>query len=271
MTKTLFSIGEMAKLFAVSVPTMRYYDQIGLLPPEYTDPATGYRYYSTRQFERLNTIKYLRGLSVPIGKIKCVCENRELPGLVGLLREQQGEIARHRQELELAEQKLQNRLAQLEEAQTGQREVIEERWFGPRPVAYLRREIPLDEDLELPIRELERQNRLEAAMFLGKVGVAVSREDLLTRRMDRFCGIFVFLEGREQAEAQTCLAASEYLVLRFGGVHQDAASYYRQMLAYLSERGYRLAGDSVEIALIDGGITGDEAQFVTELQIPFSR
>ena len=76
---------------------------------------------------------------------------------------------------------------------------------------------------------------------------------------------------REQAEAQTCLAASEYLVLRFGGVHQDAASYYRQMLAYLSERGYRLAGDSVEIALIDGGITGDEAQFVTELQIPFSR
>ena len=129
MTKTLFSIGEMAKLFAISVPTLRYYDQIGLLPPEYTDPATGYRYYSTRQFERLNTIKYLRGLSVPIGKIKCVCENRELPGLVGLLREQQGEIARHRQELELAEQKLQNRLAQLEEAQTGQREVIEEHAF----------------------------------------------------------------------------------------------------------------------------------------------
>ena len=63
MTKTLFSIGEMAKLFAISVPTLRYYDQIGLLPPEYTDPATGYRYYSTRQFERLNTIKYLRGLS----------------------------------------------------------------------------------------------------------------------------------------------------------------------------------------------------------------
>lgn len=86
-----------------------------------------------------------------------------------------------------------------------------------------------------------------------------------------FAAFLCSWKGREQAEAQTCLAASEYLVLRFGGVHQDAASYYRQMLAYLSERGYRLAGDSVEIALIDGGITGDEAQFVTELQIPFSR
>ena len=49
----LFRIGEVAKMCHMSVGTLRYYEQMGLLQPEYTDPATGYRYYSVRQFEQL--------------------------------------------------------------------------------------------------------------------------------------------------------------------------------------------------------------------------
>ena len=67
--KELFTIGEVAKLFDVNIRTLRYYDGIGLLKPERTDPESGYRYYSTRQFERLNTIKYLRALNMHIEKI----------------------------------------------------------------------------------------------------------------------------------------------------------------------------------------------------------
>lgn len=65
----LFTIGEMAKLFGINAKTLRYYDEIGLIRPEHTDPMTGYRYYSTGQFERLNTIKYLRALDMPLAKI----------------------------------------------------------------------------------------------------------------------------------------------------------------------------------------------------------
>lgn len=49
----LFRIGEVAKIYHMSVGTLRHYEQMGLLQPEYTDPATGYRYYSVRQFEQL--------------------------------------------------------------------------------------------------------------------------------------------------------------------------------------------------------------------------
>lgn len=49
----LFRIGEVAKMCHMNVGTLRYYEQMGLLQPEYTDPATGYRYYSVRQFEQL--------------------------------------------------------------------------------------------------------------------------------------------------------------------------------------------------------------------------
>ena len=60
--KSNFTIGEVSKLFDMNVRTLRYYDSIGLLRPEEVDGETGYRYYSLKQFEALNTIKYLRTL-----------------------------------------------------------------------------------------------------------------------------------------------------------------------------------------------------------------
>lgn len=56
-------------MFHISVGSLRRYEQAGLLKPEYTDPETGYRYYSARQFEVLNTIRYLRVLDMPLGQI----------------------------------------------------------------------------------------------------------------------------------------------------------------------------------------------------------
>ena len=58
--KDLYQIGEVARLFHLSISLLRHYDKTGLVTPEYTDPDTGYRYYSIRQFECLNTIRYLR-------------------------------------------------------------------------------------------------------------------------------------------------------------------------------------------------------------------
>ena len=39
--KKLFLIGEVAKMFHISMGTLRHYEQAGLLTPEYTDPDTG--------------------------------------------------------------------------------------------------------------------------------------------------------------------------------------------------------------------------------------
>jgi DNA-binding transcriptional MerR regulator len=39
----MFSIGEFARLGAVSIRTLRHYDEIDLLQPAEVDPVTGYR------------------------------------------------------------------------------------------------------------------------------------------------------------------------------------------------------------------------------------
>lgn len=68
--KDFFSIGEVSKLFHISVSSLRHYENIGLLHPKYISPDTGYRYYGTEQFEVLNTIRYLRVLDMPLTEIE---------------------------------------------------------------------------------------------------------------------------------------------------------------------------------------------------------
>lgn len=111
--KKLFLIGEIAKMFHISMGTLRHYEQAGLLTPEYTDPDTRYRYYGTRQFELLNTIRYLRVLDFPLAQIKTFLDNRDTDVIEEKLVHQKEVIARKQKELELISRKIDHRLEQL--------------------------------------------------------------------------------------------------------------------------------------------------------------
>ena len=83
----LFQIGEVARLFHLSVSSLRHYEAAGLLTPEYVDPSSNYRYYSVRQFEVLNTIRYLRALDMPLPQIAAFLKNRDIPVIEAALRQ----------------------------------------------------------------------------------------------------------------------------------------------------------------------------------------
>ena len=103
----------MAELFDINIRTLRYYDDIGLLRPEEINPETGYRYYSTRQFERMNTIKYLRTLNMPLEKMKEFFENRDARTMERILEDQLIATREQLNQLRNMERKLKRRLDQL--------------------------------------------------------------------------------------------------------------------------------------------------------------
>ena len=95
MDKTkLFPIGEVSKLFHISVSSLRHYENIGLLTPEYVSPDSGYRYYSAGQFEVLNTIRYLRALDLPLSEIEDFLKNRDIGIIEKKLRQQKQTVFR---------------------------------------------------------------------------------------------------------------------------------------------------------------------------------
>ena len=75
------TISEMAKLSGVSVRTLHYYDEIGLLKPSEVISETGYRYYDEDSLAKLQQILFYRELDFSLKEIVKLMEapdyNRE--------------------------------------------------------------------------------------------------------------------------------------------------------------------------------------------------
>ncbi|MCQ2974104.1 MAG: MerR family transcriptional regulator [Bacteroidales bacterium] len=68
--KTKLKIGEFSQLMQVTIKTLRFYEQKGLLLPDEVDQWTGYRYYSLKQMQKLENIRELQKLGFSLDEIK---------------------------------------------------------------------------------------------------------------------------------------------------------------------------------------------------------
>ena len=67
-------VSEVAKLTGVTIRTLRYYDEIGLLKPSEITQA-GYRIYSAADLELLQQILFFRELDFPLEEIRKIMRN----------------------------------------------------------------------------------------------------------------------------------------------------------------------------------------------------
>ena len=269
----LFSIGDMAKLFHLSVSSLRHYETVGLLRPERIDPDTGYRYYSTRQFEVLNTIRYLRALDLPLKEIDDFLQNRDIDRMEEKLRQQKAAVMEKQQELQRIARKIDNRLQQLALAQTAVLDKIELVQAPACRMVWLEDSLKINKyvDMETPIGRLLRFDA-EAVVFIEKVGVGISAEHLQESSFSQYDGIFLVLDAEDRFQGETLLLPETTCVrVRFRGSHPQSPKQYEKLLAYLHENRLEVAGFSREITMVDEGLTSDTEKFLTEISIPVRR
>lgn len=146
MAKQVWKVGELAKQTGITVRTLRYYDQLGLLKPtEYTE--TGHRLYTYKDLLQLQQILSLRQLGFPLEEIKQILESGKLIPLK-LVR-----MHRERLEAQIQEQhELYQQLANLECVLTSQQELnveqlihllgamkMTEKYFNEEQMEYLKK------------------------------------------------------------------------------------------------------------------------------------
>lgn len=68
----MFSIGEFSKTCGLSVKTLRFYHEKGLLVPAHVDPHSGYRYYDANNLEKAGVIRLLREFEFPLEDIETI-------------------------------------------------------------------------------------------------------------------------------------------------------------------------------------------------------
>ncbi len=266
----LFQIGDMARLFHLSVSSIRHYEALGLLTPERVDPDTGYRYYSPRQFEAFNTIRYLRALGLPLHEIADFLQNRDVDKIEEKLRAQKAAVIKKQRELAQIERKIDTRLRQLQDAQSSVLNRIELLHTPACRLFWVEEPLEIQDyqDMELPTSRLV-EAQAEAVVFLGKVGVSIAAEHLTAGRFTRYDGIFLVLDDADHFTGAVMKLPETLCVrVRFRGSHPQAPEQYGRLMSYIREHRLSAAGFSREITVIDYGITNDTEKFLTEISIP---
>jgi DNA-binding transcriptional MerR regulator len=138
----LFSIGEFSQISGLSVKTLRFYDEKGLLKPALVDAATDYRYYDAECAERARMIAKLRELQFPLGEIARILEEcTDEADLLGAMRCQQRVIVERMRADRRTAQALEKVIEQETEAarlaESG-RFVIQEKRLDPVLIAGMR-------------------------------------------------------------------------------------------------------------------------------------
>ena len=72
------SIGKVSKLKNVSIKSLRYYDQIGILKPAFINTETNYRYYTMDQLYLLDAITVCIKLGIPLKDLNNYVENNSI-------------------------------------------------------------------------------------------------------------------------------------------------------------------------------------------------
>ena len=105
------TVGQAAALSGVSVRTLRYYDQIGLLKPQQVG-ENGYRYYTQENLQTLQQILFFRELEFPLREIARILRQPEF--------DRQRALQEHRKLLLMRKKRLEQLIALTEQGWKGE-------------------------------------------------------------------------------------------------------------------------------------------------------
>lgn len=79
----VFTVANLAKISGVSVRTLHWYDEVGLLKPAYHG-SNGYRYYEEEQLLILQQILFFRELGFELKQIQKVLKRGDFDKIIAL-------------------------------------------------------------------------------------------------------------------------------------------------------------------------------------------
>ena len=105
-------IKKFAELTGVSVRTLHYYDEIGLLKPCFVDEQNGYRFYDEGSLAQMQEILFYRELDFSLKSIRDILSSPSY--------DKQAALSRQKRLLTLKKERLERLLAALEQAEKGE-------------------------------------------------------------------------------------------------------------------------------------------------------
>lgn len=287
--KQRFSIGEVSDLCHMPIKTLRYYDEINLLVPEYRNEENKYRYYSKEQLTTVYIIKSLKLQGFSLKMIKEIISSDDLKELKIKMLNKCKEISEEINDLQnklrncnflidrinlglsiknkMSDKNYSTSSIEIEDIPAGKifftRKIMKgyssldvslDRWTEIYEQCN-KYNIPTDKNITITFYE----NMLE--QFLGKdcdveFGILVDKEDKNLLQVSKFTREF----GNYKA-------ATKYHIGKYSEIVKTYISMYRS----INDSGYEVAGPVSEEYIISPLDIDDENEQITKIIIPIKK
>ena len=263
------SIGAFSRLTHLSIKTLRYYHEVGLLAPAVVDPDTGYRYYQPGQAHSAHLVRRFRDLGLPVADVKAVLAAPDVPARDVILA---GHLDRMREQLRQTEAAVDS-LRRMLEGGSGP-VTIEERVLEGGPSISVAADV-LRADVSAWWRDALAGLRATAtAAGLEQAGPAggLFDDELFTQDAGH---ARVYLPVRDSPALDDTglrweLPAGRFAVALHAGAHRDVDRTYAALGTWAAAHGRDGAGPVRERYLADPLVTPDTAQWQTEICWPLA-
>jgi DNA-binding transcriptional MerR regulator len=268
----MLKIGDFSRLSQVSVKTLRYYDEVGLLKPTQVDQVSGYRYYSVAQLRQLHRILALRDLGFSLDQIGYVLagepSTEELRGMLRLRRaEQQQRLLKEQECLDRVEALLQ--LIHQENTMNTDAVIIKD--TDPLRFASIRKTIPAYNQIGQLFGELFRDFPRSAAR--GPCFAIWHDDEHKDQDVDAEACVPID-EKYQSPPSVRCadLPTIKVASLIHHGAYNTLSQSYQIVLKWIEANGYQVHGPIREICLhYEHPVRQDDDSYVTEIQVPIAK
>jgi DNA-binding transcriptional MerR regulator len=271
----MIRIGDFSKLSRVSVKTLRYYDEMGLLKPVSVDVFTGYRLYEYSQLSVLHRILVLKDLGFSLEEIgRLLDDGLSLEQMRGMLKLRQTEARqRLREEAERLE-RIESQLRQIEQEEAMSKYDVVIKNTDEIKIASVRDVVPTPPDQVGLWHELEGYLAQQHVRPTGPCFALYHDDEFKEVNWDlEVCEpINANLDMTSRIKVQTLPGVSTMASTIHNGPFRTIGEAYSAIGKWISENGYRIIGPCREIYLREAENVGqDDPNTVTEIQFPVEK
>jgi effector-binding domain-containing protein len=265
----MLKIGDFSALAHVSITTLRYYDQAGLLAPARIDEQTGYRYYAAHQLSRLHRILALRDFGLSLDQIgEMLRAGVTAEEMRGMLKLQQAEQARRVEEETDRLSRLNSRIRLIEKENDMSHDVIIKS-LPKQKIASVREIVPAYPAIGTLYPKLVE--RMGPKMAQAGISVAIWHDkEHKEHDVDAEAGFTLRGDvGRVDGVNIYDLPETTAACTVHNGAYMRLGEAYDALLKWVSENGYEITGPLREMYVhMTKPVRQDDESYVTEIQVP---
>ncbi len=271
----LIKIGEFSKINHVSIPTLRLYDELGILKPIYIDESTNYRYYSINQNARLDMIQYMKELNMSLSEIKEILDSNDLKLIESTLIKKKKQIKDQINELNLSLNAISRTISSIERfRESPKKGMITIEYIPHRKIYSLKTKINFyDYNISMYEKELNtlKNNMINnnlPQVYYCNAGSSIIQNDYINNRYISN-EIFVFVDDDFPSSENVKKIESGMYACIYLDNFDEEIEFGKRLLEYCKKNNYQICGDYIcEVITEFNVFSNQKRSMYLRLQVP---